>query len=900
MAMIAFAIVTVPKKTNDLIEKMNLESIYARRIYIPSGKRSKHVIVSGDLKSVSLNDFFGELFHPDHNMVDLNCIILSPSPPSGDVYNFLQKPAFSLQVIYLQGTALKENDLIRAHTHTAIAVFYLTNKFSAFPDEEDAKSILQYMSVKRYMESYHSNHFLQLNSLQLIRKENRKHLSKLALDDLAENEAQLVICLNEIKMGIISKAVTFAGANTLIMNLISSFADDGQDGEDDIPTYVDDDGDDDDISENIINTTLKDELGNIIQQDDWLNEYQKGCSWEIYTTKLADEFTGLSFIELSLFMYQRLGIVLFALQIFDKNSSMSRVALNPSGYIIPDSSDPDISVEVFVIARNQQSSDLSTTQELSRLGNIQSNLKDVGSNILGGLKLIKKANKVKQERGSRSAKLLWSKLRKLNAERKKAYADSVQEKLHLIEETHIQTEYYMRKKQADIRECTIKGTLVEEFPGISNHVIIMGNSINNIYDLIRPLRAKCLGPLRIIIILYPQEFPELVWRKISSFEAIFVIKGSFLEESDVRRAGIFRASDVIILSDTIPDSNIVSESDKSLVDADAIFTYQCVKRLNSSAHVVLEINREDNIVYLGDGDKFKDYKFAPMFASGALFTTSLLDTIVCQSFFNPQIIKVLNQLISGPENIDRREHIIKASKIVAAVSNQDYDENEYVKSKLFDISSSRMYLIPIPTDFMHKSYRVLFKYLCSKNLVPLGLYRGTFSSMTVGPRGNTLPYVYTNPDKDVELLLTDKIYVLSELAMEKHIETFEEQIVLTQLVKKEENYLDLDSLPKKIFHDVLQIKEKNNKMNDKIDNFIWEQSHKLDAILDSLNIVYELPKSRTRSISDDYEEEKIKICKARSRANSSFDNKSQTNSPGISKFLHIYLIILMLLLNVCL
>jgi hypothetical protein len=863
---------------------MNLESIYARRIYRPSGKRSKHVIVSGDLTSISLHDFFGELFHPDHNMVDLNCIILSPSPPIGDIYQLLQNPGFSLQVIYLQGTTLKESDLIRAHASTAIAVFYLTNKFSSSPDDEDAKMILQYMSVKRYVNSCQDGFRLQLHCLQLIRPENRKHLNKLALGDLAENDSQLVICLNEVKMGIISKAVTFPGANTLIMNLISSFADDDDEGD---STHFNAEDDED---SGIIQSTQKDENGNIIQEEDWLDEYQRGCSWEIYTTKLADEFTGITFIELALFMYQRLGIILFALQIYDKLSGMSRVALNPSKYIIPDSFEPDVRVEVFVIARNQQSSDLSTTEELSRLGNIQSNIKDVGSNILGGL--IKNKTAVIKVEEKKNAKKLWSKLRKLNAERKKAHADSIQEKLHAIEENHIVNAYYTRSKPADIRECTIKGTIIEEFPGISNHIIIMGNSISNIFDLIRPLRAKALGSLRVIVILYPQEFPELVWRKISSFEAIFVISGSFLEENDVRRAGIFRASDVIILSDITPDANdpnvVNSEAEKSLVDADAIFTYQCVKRLNSSAHVVLEIIRQENIVYLGNGDQFKEYKFAPMFASGALFTSSLLDTIVCQSFFNPQVIKVLNQLISGPENIDRREHIIRASKIVSKANNQMDDDNEYAKSKLFDIPSSRLYLMPIPADFVHKSYKVLIKYLYSKNLVALGLFRDTFSTMTVGPRGNKFPYVFTNPDKDTELFLTDKIYVLSEDSIDERVVQMKEHIVLTQLNMKEENYLDLDSLPKKMYNDLKSLREKNNDMEDKIDNFIWEQSHKLDAVINSLDIEFVTPdRPRLRTLSKEELNEDL----IRSRSNSIVNSRSRANSSSNNKLsLNIYLI----------
>ena len=72
----------------------------------------------------------------------------------------------------------------------------------------------------------------------------------------------------------------------------------------------------------------------------------------------------------------------------------------------------------------------------------------------------------------------------------------------------------------------------------------------------------------------------------------------------------------------------------ALVDADAIFCYQCVRRMNEQAHIVVEIVRHTNVGYLdpesGLNSSEIDYKFTPQFASGALFATSSLDTLACQ------------------------------------------------------------------------------------------------------------------------------------------------------------------------------------------------------------------------------------------------------------------------------
>ena len=151
-----------------------------------------------------------------------------------------------------------------ARASSARAIFILTNKFSSDPDEEDAKTILQQFSIQRFLK-INSGRADTLFCLQLIRPENKRHLVT-AQDDSEKRD--LVVCLNEIKMGVIAKAVIFPGANTLIMNLLTSFADDVAPGF----TNREHDG---------IETLDEDE------DSDWIGEYQRGCDWEIYTTELS-------------------------------------------------------------------------------------------------------------------------------------------------------------------------------------------------------------------------------------------------------------------------------------------------------------------------------------------------------------------------------------------------------------------------------------------------------------------------------------------------------------------------------------------------------------------------------------------------------------------------------------
>lgn len=230
MAIIGMAIISVPTVTNELIEKMNLQSTYMRATYAPESKNGKHIVICGDLTSTSLQDFFQELFHEDHENVDLSAVMLIPLPPTIEIIFLMRNPQFFLQLQYLEGSALVEKDLKRAKAEYATAIFIMTNKFSSDPDEEDAKSILLNLSIKRYIAGFYRPPMRFC--MQLIRPENRRHLSKNESNELDLND--LVLCLNEIKMGAMAKAILYPGANTLLMNLVSSFADGEEEEEEEV------------------------------------------------------------------------------------------------------------------------------------------------------------------------------------------------------------------------------------------------------------------------------------------------------------------------------------------------------------------------------------------------------------------------------------------------------------------------------------------------------------------------------------------------------------------------------------------------------------------------------------------------------------------------------------------
>ena len=207
MCIIIVAIITVPQMSTELMDTISRQSIYARAHYEPKTGHSSHVIICGDVGSSALDDFFEELFHEDHEMTNLYAVVLQPSAPSYEMLQILKHPILSQVVSYLEGNALNEKDLKRAKASTATAIFIMTNKFSTDPDEEDAKTILQQFSIQRFLR-LHSAHDAKLDHLfclQLIRPENKRHL----VTSADSSSTDIVICLNEIKMGVIAKAVIF-------------------------------------------------------------------------------------------------------------------------------------------------------------------------------------------------------------------------------------------------------------------------------------------------------------------------------------------------------------------------------------------------------------------------------------------------------------------------------------------------------------------------------------------------------------------------------------------------------------------------------------------------------------------------------------------------------------------
>lgn len=888
MFMIAFAIISVPKMTSEIIEKINLQSIYVRSVYQPRGFRSKHVILCGNLSSTLLSDFFHQLFHSDHDDFHLDAVILSSNSPSVELVLLLTSPRLQFNVFYLQGSPLSDFDLKRAKADRADAIFFMTNKFSPHADIEDSKIILQYLSFKRFI--YRTNN-IRLNSnnssssintfnfsfstlngntaipnnsninsggfnkqlfcLQLIRPENKRN-AKGTLNTV--NTQDYVLCLNEIKMEIISKAVLFPGAITLLMNLITSYGGSSDESSNSRSS---------DQAEELRNRPLEFDApltlkakksarkaaATVVHVEEWFKEYEMGCRWEVYHADLTESFNGHKFIEISRMMYSQFSCLLFGMQLQERNKRFpARLLLNPSDLVIP--SAKDYKMEVYIIAttrlqaevavaslslalegsRKKKPSSLglyTSTRHLFSSSSISSSTKSAKSNSNDLIDNIDSDKSDTFRTAKQQVITRRSKRASIIQDSKKETYDIQEikrlERQHLFDNYHVAISFtdnndknnsksnidntisnsnsnnsFRNNKTNKVKfrsnrslfsspsmlSCTIKdyNDLVENNQDKSTaHIIVMGGPIelSSIFNLIKPLRAKSLEIVRPIVILTQTELPNSIWTKIAIFANVYLVNGSSLEEEDICRAGIFTAHSVIILSD-IHNSHLNSEESTNndgrnngsveanlLVDSNAIFTYKCVKSLVPNANIIVEIIQQTNVEYLdleadisrggtecGSSSSF----LSPSYASGSLYITSMLDTLLLQSYYMPQIIKVFSKLISNCENFDR-EDLMKEPR---GPGDEDI---------LSDVKSSFLYQIDILNNTCD-TYGELWDDLAKQGILCLGLFRNRWR-LNDSRESSPVSYVFTNPDAATPLQFDDKVFVLSSRASNNLRNTFE-------------------------------------------------------------------------------------------------------------------------------
>ena len=128
----------------------------------------------------------------------------------------------------------------------------------------------------------------------------------------------------------------------------------------------------------------------------------------------------------------------------------------------------------------------------------------------------------------------------------------------------------------------------------------------------------------------------------------------------------------------------------------------------------------------------------------------MLDTLICQSFYNPYITDILQQLIMG-----------STGNTFSFTINQKLKEKKISQSTLYLLNINEELLRFGAKKFSKKvKYKELFLFFVKNNMVPIGIYRNSGKPSSISTKKDKR-YVYLCPGNETEVDIDhDQIYVL--------------------------------------------------------------------------------------------------------------------------------------------
>ncbi|XP_045531733.1 potassium channel subfamily T member 2 isoform X4 [Pieris brassicae] len=262
--MIGVALVVLPTQFEQLaftwMERQKLGGSYSSH----RAQSERHVVVcSTTLHADTIMDFLNEFYaHP--LLQDYYVVLLSPMELDTTMRMILQVPIWAQRVIYIQGSCLKDTDLIRARMNEAEACFILAARNYADKTAADEHTILRSWAVKDFAPDV-------AQYVQIFRPENKLHVKF----------AEFVVCEDEFKYALLANNCTCPGASTLVTLLLHTSR--GQEGQQ--------------------------------SPEEWHRLYGKCSGNEIYHIVLGDsrffgEYEGKSFTYASFHSHRKYGVAL--------------------------------------------------------------------------------------------------------------------------------------------------------------------------------------------------------------------------------------------------------------------------------------------------------------------------------------------------------------------------------------------------------------------------------------------------------------------------------------------------------------------------------------------------------------------------------------------------------------
>uniref|UniRef100_A0A674D1H8 Potassium channel subfamily T member 2-like n=1 Tax=Salmo trutta TaxID=8032 RepID=A0A674D1H8_SALTR len=668
--MICVALIVLPIQFEQLaflwMERQKSGGNYSRY----RAQTEKHVVLCVScLKIDLLMDFLNEFFaHP--RLQDYYVVILCPAEMDVQVRRVLHVPLWAQRVIYLQGSALKDQDLMRAKMDDAEACFILSNRFEVDRFAADHQTILRAWAVKDFAPNCPLY-------VQILKPENKFHVKF----------ADHVVCEEEFKYAMLALNCVCPATSTLITLLIHSSR--GQEG-------------------------------GPCSADQWQRTYRRCSANEVHhicleESKFFGEYQGKSFTFASFHAHKKYGVCLIGVRRLEN----ANILLNPGPGHIMGGSDTCFYIN---ISKEENSAFVRGHREPTR-GGPKGSDRGVGpQTIYHGLTRLPVHSIIASMGQSVSLTPCdTGGLGGTNTLALPATGDSAQERRHSIapvlelvdgvnsatfDPLGDQSEDEGGDEGKDEGDGDENGQWVKGYPlnspyigsspalchllqekipfcclrldkachhipfedarsyGFKNKLIIVSaeSAGNGLYNFIAPLRAyyrpkKELNPIVLLLENIPE--PDFL-EAICWFPMVFYTVGSIDNLDSLLRCGVTFADTMVVVD---KESSMIAEEDY-MADAKTIVNVQTLFRLFPALSIITELTHPANMRFMQF--KVKDhyslalsklekkerergsnlvFMFRLPFAAGKVFSVSMLDTLLYQSFVKDYMISITRLLL---------------------------------------------------------------------------------------------------------------------------------------------------------------------------------------------------------------------------------------------------------------
>ncbi|KFZ66325.1 Potassium channel subfamily T member 1, partial [Antrostomus carolinensis] len=636
--MICVALVVLPLQFEELVylwmERQKSGGNYSRH----RAQTEKHVVLCvSSLKIDLLMDFLNEFYaHP--RLQDYYVVILCPTEMDIQVRRVLQIPLWSQRVIYLQGSALKDQDLMRAKMDNGEACFILSSRNEVDRTAADHQTILRAWAVKDFAPNCPLY-------VQILKPENKFHVKF----------ADHVVCEEECKYAMLALNCICPATSTLITLLVHTSR-----GHTVGPGTL-----------NQLRSKSQYCRGNI--------PVQMGC-------KFFMEYEGKSFTYAAFHAHKKYGVCLIGIRREENKSivlcSAASAAFSPITKYHESSFQPgsgesesrggctrqaehfaEQHLSVFSLRGSFAEGPLAKSNERERNRASASRevvgiapvleLADTSSLLPCDLLSDQSEDEMTQSDEEGSAVVEYVKGYPPNS----PYIGSSPTLCHLLPE---KAPFCCLRLDKGCKHNSFEDAKAY---GFKNKLIIVSAETagNGLYNFIVPLRAyyrsrKELNPIVLLLDNKQHHFLEA----ICCFPMVYYMEGTIDNLDSLLQCGIIYADNLVVVD---KESTMSAEEDY-MADAKTIVNVQTMFRLFPSLSIITELTHPSNMRFmqfrakdsyslaLSKLEKVREengsnlaFMFRLPFAAGRVFSISMLDTLLYQSFVKDYMITITRLLL---------------------------------------------------------------------------------------------------------------------------------------------------------------------------------------------------------------------------------------------------------------